>query len=109
MVSHSASWTGIVSSTEKGFTLLEMLVCILMLSGITLLSLSYRSKVSFDHYRFLNEAMLKQSEAILSRRTVTYEQGISYNSMGHINLARTVYFDRKKITFNLSSGYAFVK
>ena len=98
-----------MSSTEKGFTLLEMLVCILMLSAVGLLSLSFRSKLSLDHYRFLNEAMLKQSEAIRERRTVTYEQGISYNSMGRINMARTVHFERKKITFNLSSGYAFIK
>ena len=51
-------------STEKGFSLWEMLVCILFLSLMCLVTLRFKGYKAPDHYYFLNEYMLAQSEAI---------------------------------------------
>ena len=87
----------------------EMLLCLLLLSAFTLLSLSFYHPLNVDHYYFLNDYMLKQSESIRDNTYVYFEQGITFNSMGHVNLARTIRFDRKNITINLGSGYALVR
>ena len=86
-----------------------MLACMAMLCAFTLLSLRFRPYIVPEHYYFLNDYMLMQSEAIRQRSAVVYEAGIGFNSMGHINMARTVDFEKKKITFNLGSGYALIK
>ncbi len=98
-----------MSSTEKGYSLLEMLVCVMMISSLSLLSLRFGRIRQPDHYYFLNECMLEQSKAMKERREHAFREGIRFNSMGHINLARTVVFHEKKITFNLGSGYALLK
>ncbi|MBQ6334096.1 MAG: prepilin-type N-terminal cleavage/methylation domain-containing protein [Erysipelotrichaceae bacterium] len=100
---------GTVSSTEKGFSLLEMLVGLLLISSMLVLSISHVNKPQAEQYYFLNGYLLAQSQAISEKRVVTYEKGISFNSMGHIDLARTVEFGYHVYTLNLGSGYVLVK
>ena len=88
---------------------MEMLVCILMLSSFLMISLSKIREPDVKHYYFLDDLCLLQSEAILNKTVVTYEKGISFNSMGHINLARTIEFGDHRYTLNLGSGYILVK
>lgn len=96
-------------STEKGFSLWEMLVCILFLSLMCLVTLRFKGYKAPDHYYFLNEYMLAQSEAIKEKQGSSFEKGIYFNSMGHINMARTVEFENQKVTLNLGTGYALIK
>ncbi len=98
-----------MSSTEKGFSLLEMLIAVMMIASLAVVALNYREGPDLEHYRFLNDYLLIQSEALSERRDKVYENGIRFNSMGHIDLARTVEFRRKKITLNLGSGYALIR
>ena len=88
---------------------MEMLVCMMMISSLSLLTLRIGHSCRLDHYYFLNECMLKQSEALKFREESAFKEGIRFNSMGHINMARTIQFYEKKITLNLGSGYALVK
>ncbi len=99
----------IVLSTEKGYSLLEMLICLMMVSSFSMLSLRLSRLRQPDCYYFLNECMLEQSEAMKLRSDRVFKEGIRFNSMGHINMARTVQFYEKKITLNLGNGYALVK
>ena len=67
---------GTVLSTEKGFSLWEMLVCILFLSLMCLVTLRFKGYKAPDHYYFLNEYMLAQSEAIKEKEGSSFEKGI---------------------------------
>ena len=89
--------------------MLEMLICLMMIASLSLLVLSFHGYQVPEHYYFLNDLMLSQSEALLQRREQTFQNGIRYNSMGHIDMARTLEFGKQKITLNLGSGYALVK
>ncbi len=100
---------GTVSSTEKGFSLPEMLICLMMISALSLVSLRLNRIHQNDHYYFLNDCMLEQSKAMRDRREHAFREGIRFNSMGHINMARTISFHEKKITLNLGSGYALIR
>ena len=86
-----------------------MLVCLLLISCITLLSLRSARVSRPEHYYFLNGYMLKQSEAIRERKRLAYDSGIVFSPMGHINMARTIHFEKKTATFNLGSGYVLLR
>ena len=94
---------------RKGFSLLEMLIGIMMIASLSLVYLNYRKQINLDHYYFLNNYLLVQSEAIREKRDLSFEKGIRFNSMGHIDLARTIEFPKKRITLNLGNGYALIK
>ena len=98
-----------VSFNNKGFGILEMLIGIMMIASLSLVYINYRKQPDLDHYFFLNDYLLIQSEAIKEKRDMSYERGIRFNSMGHIDLASTIEFGRKKITLNLGNGYALIK
>ena len=102
------SWMGTVSST-KGFTISEMLIGLLFLSVMLSVSLRPRVDLNLEHYYFLNDYVLTQSEAIKEKQYRPYEQGIYFNSMGHIDLARTVEFGNHRFTLNLGNGYVLIK
>ena len=94
---------------RKGFSLLEMLIGIMMIASLSLVYLNYRKQINLDHYYFLNDYLLVQSEAIREKRDLSFEKGIRFNSMGHIDLARTIEFPKKRITLNLGNGYVLIK
>lgn len=97
-----------VSST-KGFTLIELLACMLVISIMLLLSLRNYSELKLDHYYFMNDYLECQSLAIKNRREQSYQRGIYFNSMGHINQARTVTIANHDIVVHLGNGYATIR
>lgn len=96
----------IVLKNKKGFSLVEMLVCICIISALTILSISNISRLNLEHYDFLNDYVLKQSQALLSRENVDVSKGIYFNNMGHINQARTIDFNNHSVIIHLGNGYA---
>ncbi len=86
-----------------------MLVALLLIGAMSLISLRMESYRLPDHYYFLNDYALSQSEAIKEKRGLVFSDGISFNPMGHINMARTIDFGKKKVTLNLGSGYALIR
>lgn len=96
----------IVWRTKKGFSMLEMLVCMIILSSLLLLSLNNTNYLNVDHYTFLNNYLYGQSCAILNSENVDVDKGIYFNSMGHVNQARTISFSNHSIIIHLGNGYA---
>lgn len=89
--------------------MLEMLICICLLSTFMLLSLSNANRLNLDYYYFLNEYLLSQSKAIANKENVSIGRGISFNSMGHVNQARTIDFGKHSVIIHLGNGYAKTK
>lgn len=98
-----------VSINKKGFSMLEMLVCLCIISALMLVSISNTNRLNLDHYDFLNKYELSQSAAILNRKEVSVGKGIYLNNMGHINQARTIEFGNHSVILHLGNGYATVK
>ena len=95
-----------MSAIRKGYTFLEVLLCLCIISTMLLVSLRMSGKLHLEHYYYLNDYVLKQSEAILNRETVSYEKGVRFNSMGHVNQGRTIDFHHHQVIVHLGNGYA---
>lgn len=89
--------------------MLEMLICIVIISTLMILAISNTNDLNLDHYYFLNEYLLSQSEAILKKTNVSIGKGVSFNNMGHVNQARTIDFKNHQIIVHLGNGYATTK
>ena len=63
-----------MSATDKGYSLLEMLICLMIISSISLLALNYHKVLELDHFNFLNEYLIRQSEAIFTKKFSDYEE-----------------------------------
>lgn len=100
---------GTVLKSKKGFSMLEMLACIFIISALMLVSLSNTNSLNLDHYKFLNEYELKQSLSLLNREYVDVSGNVYFNNMGHINQARTIEFDNHRVIIHLGNGYASVE
>lgn len=96
----------IVLKNKNGFSMLEMLICICLISTLMLLTISNTNNLNLDHYYFLNDYLLSQSKAILRKDDLSIGKGITFNSMGHINQARTIEFGNHKAILHLGNGYA---
>ena len=100
---------GIVTKNKKGFSMLEMLVCICILSAFTLLSTSNFTDLNLDHYYFINNYCLDQSRAMLDKESIDVGKGVYFNAMGHVNQARTIDFGKHQVIIHLGNGYATYK
>ena len=99
----------IVYQNNSGFSVLEMLLCICVVSSLMLVSINGTNKLNLEHYYFLNDYLYHQSEAIDNCEEVSAGKGVYFNSMGHVNQARTIEFDNRSIIVHVGNGYAFVK
>ena len=85
--------------------MLQILAGLCIICALTLISMGRVSMTDLSYYGYLNEYVLKQSEAMRDRRSVVYEKGVSFNSMGHVNQGRTIDFLRHKVIVHLGNGY----
>ena len=99
----------IVLQSKKGFSLLEMLVCMVIISAFMLLSLKNTTSINLEHYYFLNDYLYQQSESMSNKEPTSIGRGIYFNSMGHVNQARTIDFVKHSVVIHLGSGYATIK
>ena len=93
-------------SSTKGYSLLELLVCLFIISIMSYLTLRIKDISSFEHYDFLNDYLIRQSETIMNKTSDSYIYGISFNEMGHVNQGRTISFDNHEVIIHLGNGYA---
>lgn len=100
---------GIVLKSKKGFSMLEMLACICIISAFMLVSISNTNNLNLDHYYFLNDYLCSQSEAILNKEDVAVGYGLYFNNMGHISQAKTIDFLNHQVVIHLGTGYATIK
>ena len=90
---------------KKGYSMVGMLVCLLILSVLLLISLNKINAIDLSHYDFINDYLIKQSKAILNKEEIDVSSNIYFNSMGHINRARTIDIGKHEIIIHLGNGY----
>ena len=89
--------------------MVEMLICMVIVSAFSLLSISSTKELNLEHYYFLNDYVLAQSKAIKDKEDVSVGKGIYFNSMGHVNQAKTIDFKNHQVIIHLGNGYATKK
>lgn len=90
---------------NKGYTLLEMLVSMCIISILLIVSLRNNKGIDLKHYDFMNRYLLTQSKAILDKQNKSLERGVSFYSMGVVNQARTIDFNNHKVIVHIGNGY----
>ncbi len=96
----------------KGFTLVECVVVLALLSILQLLTLPYVYKKKSDFYIFKNDYLKVQSEAMATREKRKMEidvdgiipYPIQFNAKGNVNRAQTCLFDDKKVVIMIAGG-----
>lgn len=92
--------------SNKGFSMLEMLASLILISALMLISINNTGNINLDHYYFLNEYVKAQSEAMLNKEEYMLSHGVRFNPMGRVNQARTIEFEKHKVIVHLGNGYA---
>ncbi len=84
---------------NTGFTLVEMILCMVIISccGLLVMPCFYTNK--YERHTFIYEYLHQQSNAMLLRETVDFKPSLSrwygnyeihFNDRGHVNRAQTV-------------------
>lgn len=95
----------IALKTNDGFTLLEMLICLFIISAISLLTITNFKDLNLEHYYFMNDYLYNQSSAIKDKKKKYLDYGLSINKSGHINMAKTIKINGHNIIIHLGNGY----
>jgi prepilin-type N-terminal cleavage/methylation domain-containing protein len=90
---------------NKGYTILEMLICMCIISLLLFVSLRNNKGINLEHYEFMNKYLLTQSQAILDKEDKVLEKGVYFYPMGKVNQARTIEFNNHKVIIHLGNGY----
>jgi len=93
---------------NKGFTILELCVVIIIMSIMTLIYLPFSNFYENEEYSFPDEYLLKQSEALMKSDDTYYvlDNGkeIFFNEKGNVRQAFTIDFDHQTIVVELGGG-----
>lgn len=99
----------IVLSTDKGFTLIETLLSLMIICAVGLISLSFNPSLNLEHYYFMNDYLITMAESLSEKKENSFRKGVYINSMGHVKQAKTIDFGRHKVIIHLGNGYASIK
>lgn len=100
------------SKTRKAFTMIEMLMVVLMLSIFSsVFYLSYPNN-DYEHYYFMDDYLVTQSEAMADNRDYLFENNYNYKGSfpirftknGRVNNAQSLMFERAKVIIRLGNG-----
>lgn len=100
---------GIVYMIKKGYSLVEMLVTLSIISIFTLLVLYNAHFLDLSHLFYINDYLYTQSESLTNRGSNSYKDGIRFNSMGRVNSAKTIKIGNHEIIIHLGTGYVTFK
>lgn len=92
-------------SPTRGFTLLEMLICIIIVAAMSLLGSFAARDMSLDHLDFVSGYLQAQAQAFTEKRSVHYENGISFNAAGNVNQGKSIDKGRHRVVIHLGNGY----
>ena len=95
----------VLKTNRKGFTLLEVLISLFIISSFLVLCLRNYSDINLEHYYFMNDYLSQQSEAMVKKKKKYLDYGISINEMGHPNVSKTINIGRHNIIIHLGNGY----
>ncbi|MBR3227061.1 MAG: prepilin-type N-terminal cleavage/methylation domain-containing protein [Erysipelotrichaceae bacterium] len=91
---------------NRGFTLLEMLLGMMLLASLTVLVLGIFKEPDTEHLFFMNTYLERQCEALVNRRAVSLDDHpMSFYPGGRVDQARTVDFGDHKVIIHLGNGY----
>lgn len=92
-------------SLNKGYTLIEMLVVLALISIFSLLTLNKSLDIDEAYYEFFDEYNLYKSIALKDSNKTYYDYDIYFNEDANVNRARTITFDNgKSIIVELGFG-----
>ena len=94
----------------KGFSMLEMLISLSIITTLSLFGLYHLKPLNIEHYIFMNEYLNNQVDAMISKRQNIFNNHhskdiISFNTLGHINKAQTIKIGNHEIIVHLGNGY----
>ena len=89
--------------------MLEMLICMCVICAFMLLTVYNTDRLDLQHYYFLNDYLYNQSLSMLNKEDISIGYGVNFNSMGHVNQARTIEFANHEIVIHLGNGYVTQK
>ena len=106
-------------SMNKGFTLLESLIVLVVLSTITLGTIVIRRN-DYHEYQIVHQLLKTQVQAILKNKQFCYENDeihhsfpVCYNAKGNINRSQTLYFNQfsgnRRIIVYLGTGKLYLQ
>lgn len=94
----------------EGFTLLEMTVCLAMITLFTLLTLPLGKRADLSHYAFMDKYQYLQCKALCNGECLNCPNEYSlfpiyFNEKGNINMGQSVTVNRHFIVIHLGNGY----
>lgn len=92
-------------STTDEIDMIEILLCLLIISLTGSLSLRNITISDYEHYYFMNDYLYTQSLAMKNREHSDYDKGITFNSMGHVFQAETITIGNHQVIIHLGNGY----
>ena len=92
---------------KEGYTLSELLLCLMMLSSAMVLLLSSVPVIEREDIDLLTEYVKKQSLALAKQETIYLQapyQDIHFNGRGNVNQGRTLLFTNHQVIIYLGNG-----
>lgn len=90
---------------KKGFSLLEILLTLVIVSSMLVLTLPFYSELDLKHLYFLNEYLSKQKDSLISHERNDLDYDVSFNENGRVNQANTIDINNHKVIVHLGNGY----
>ena len=99
--------------TKKGYTMLELLLTLMIISSLFVILLRSFNEPNIDYLLFMNDYLLGQKEALVNREEFIlnndYGKPISFNKDGKVNMGQTLDINNHSIVIHIGSGYATIE
>lgn len=93
-------------NNNKGYTLLNMLLTLMILASMLTITLKNTNKIETRHFDFINEYLNAQSISLTERiDNKINDYNVSFNALGHVNNGKTLNFGIHKVLIHLGNGY----
>lgn len=95
---------------KKGFSLLEILLTLFIISSLLVISLSSFHKPNLDYLAFMNEYLKIHTKSLVDREEYELSndytlERIHFNSNGNVNKGRSVDISNHQVIVHLGNGY----
>lgn len=95
---------------KKGYSLLEILLTLMIVSSLSLVCLSIYKAPDVDYLLFMNDYLNLQCDSLINHirndmDNVYTSEHISFNENGRVNNANTINISNHDIVIHLGSGY----
>ena len=91
---------------KKGFTLLETLLALMIVSSLLVVTLNKFVEPDLSWISFCDEYLLSQTDSLINKQENGVDgYNVHFNSMGRVNQAQTIHFNNKDVVIHLGNGY----